>query len=343
MTTATVNEKVSSPKPSKHFDPDSFRMTIGEHLEELRWRLILGLLGFGVAVFGCVAFTEQVIVWFCAPLTTQLLKHHINTQIYYTQVTEVFMTYLKIWLISAAAIAGPWMIYQLWKFVAAGLYPHEQKVITRYIPLSIILLITGFVFVYLVVLPLTISFFLEFSSGFKLPNSIPRGTAVVFGSYKPAVFPVLDGDPAHPVDGEIWINKSEQRLKAFASGQMRSVPFGPENLLQPMLTLSDYIDLVLTFMLTFGLSFQLPLVVLALVSIGIVDVAFLKKQRKMVYFIMAVAAAFLAPGEIVTSMLSLLIPLIILYEFGLLLARSRAPAVAAADDATDESGGNGSN
>jgi sec-independent protein translocase protein TatC len=77
--------------------------------------------------------------------------------------------------------------------------------------------------------------------------------------------------------------------------------------------------LVITFMVTFGLAFQLPLVILALVSIGIVDTDFLRKQRKIVYFVMTIAAAFLAPGDIVTSMLALLIPLIILYEFGLWL------------------------
>lgn len=337
MTTATVNDK-GDKKSSHHFDPDSFRMTIGEHLEELRWRLILGLLGFAVAIFGVVAFTEKVIVFFCAPLFTQLLKHHINTQIYYREITEVFMTYLKIWLISAAAIAGPWFLYQMWQFVAAGLYPKERKIVTKYIPLSIGLLLAGFVFVYLVVLPLTISFFLEFSSGFAVPSVIPIGTPVADGTYIPAIFPVLGGDPAHPHDGEVWINKTQQRLKAYVSGELRSIPFGPENLLQPMLTISEYIDWVLTFMIIFGLSFQLPLVVLTLVSIGVVEIDFLKKQRRIVYFVMAVAAAFLAPGEIVTSMLSLLIPLIILYEFGLWLAQFNAMR---AHVETDEDSGAG--
>ncbi len=322
MTTATVDDKEK--KSPGHFDPDSFRMTIGEHLEELRWRLILGLIGLAVAIFGVFAFIQKVIVFFCAPLFSQLLSHHINTQMYYREITEVFMVYLKIWLISAAAIAGPWMLYQIWQFVAAGLYPKERKIVTKYIPLSIALLLSGFVFVYLVVLPLTIRFFIEFSAEFPLPSNIPVGHKIDAGKYTPAVFPVLDGDPAHPQDGEVWINQTEQRLKAFVSGEIRSIPFGSDNLLQPILTISEYIDWVLTFMIIFGVSFQLPLVVLALVSIGVVDVPFLKKQRKVVYFVMAVAAAFLAPGEIVTSMLSLLIPLVILYEFGLWLAQFNA-------------------
>ncbi len=230
------------------------------------------------------------------------------------------MTYLKIWLISAFAIAGPWMLYQIWQFVAAGLYPKERKVVTKYIPLSIALLFSGFVFVYVVVLPITIGFFLEFSSSFPIPSIGQTGMPIEPGAYKPTLFPVLAGDPIHPKDGEIWINKTEQRLKIYMDGEFHSVPFGPANLLQPNLTISEYVDWVLTFMIIFGLSFQLPLVVLTLVSIGVVEVEFLKKQRKIVYFVMAVAAAFIAPGDIVISMLSLLIPLVILYEFGLWLA-----------------------
>jgi sec-independent protein translocase protein TatC len=100
--------------------------------------------------------------------------------------------------------------------------------------------------------------------------------------------------------------------------------FAPGNLLAPMLSLSDYIDLTLTFMLTFGIAFQLPLVVLALVRVGIVEMSFLRKQRRVVYFIMAIVAAVISPGDIVLSMLSLLIPLIVLYELGLWMA-SRTP------------------
>jgi sec-independent protein translocase protein TatC len=63
------------------------------------------------------------------------------------------------------------------------------------------------------------------------------------------------------------------------------------------------------------------LVLLALVRIGIVDIEFLRKQRKIVYFVMAIVAAVIAPGDVVTSMLALLIPLLLLYEFGIWLAQ----------------------
>lgn len=323
MTTATVNDK--NQKPPLDYDPDSYRMTIGEHLEDLRWRMILGLLGFAAAIFICVLFTERLIVFFCALLTVQMVKHNLPPSMVYTQITEAFMTYLRIWLISAAALAGPWMLYQLWQFVAAGLYPNERKIVTKYIPLSLTLLIAGMVFVYVVVLPLSIGFFLQFSGDLPLPSPIPSGPKSIVGSYHQFKLPVLKGDPAGPEEGELWINSTEGRVKAMIGSGIRVLMSGGNNLLTPMISISDYIDLVLVFMLTFGLAFQLPLVVLAVVAAGLVEISFLKKQRKTVYFVMAIAAAFLAPGEIVTSMLSLLIPLMILYEFGLWLARFNAP------------------
>jgi sec-independent protein translocase protein TatC len=309
-------------------DPDAFRMSIGDHLEELRWRMVMGLGGFGIACVVCFLFAQRIMVIISRPLVVQLVKHHLDPLLIYTGISDVFMTYLKVTFIGAAALAGPWLIYQLWLFVAAGLYPAERKVVTKYIPLSVALMIAGVLFVYFVVMPLCVGFFLEFSDAFPLPPwTVPQKIAATPG--KTLTVPLWDGDPAAPARGQLWFNTAERRIKLFTGDDTLTMQFAPGNLLAPMLTLSDYIDLTLTFMLTFGLAFQLPLVVLALVAAGVVEITFLRKQRRMVYFIMAIAAAFIAPGDIVLSMLSLLIPLMILYEFGLWMAgRSLARAVA---------------
>jgi sec-independent protein translocase protein TatC len=299
------------------FDPDEFRMTIGEHLEELRKRLIYGLLGFAVALIGCMAYGEHVLTIFCAPLFHGLQKHDIDSRLVTTGLTEGFMTYLQISIVCGIVIAGPWMIYQLWLFVAAGLYPNERKTITKYIPLSLTLMITGVLFVYFLVLPLTIDFFITFTSGMPMPGG--PGPSVV--TQLQPVFPTLSGDPIAPPDGAMWFNSVQNRFKMRVHQQTRVLTFGPENLLNPQITLDDYIGLVLTFMLVFAVAFQLPLVLLALVRIGIVDIEFLRKQRKLVYFVMAIVAAVIAPGDVVTSMLALLIPLLLLYEFGIWLAQ----------------------
>src|SRR4051794_561320 len=90
------------PRKSRHdFDPDSYRMTIGEHLEELRTRLILGLAGFFIAAIACFALGDHLIHAFLRPLMIAQLQAHQTPQIYYTEVAESFMTFLKVALICA--------------------------------------------------------------------------------------------------------------------------------------------------------------------------------------------------------------------------------------------------
>src|SRR5438067_2278292 len=106
----------STRPPSKHVaDPDEYRMTIGEHLEELRTRVVFGLIGFFIAAVVCLIFGKQMIAIFCRPLTISLVRAHINPQVFYTEAQEPFMVYIKISLICALAFASPWIVYHLWQ------------------------------------------------------------------------------------------------------------------------------------------------------------------------------------------------------------------------------------
>src|SRR5438477_3099287 len=236
------------------------------------------------------------------------------------------MLYIKLGLLCAAAVSSPWLLYQLWQFVASGLYARERQYITKYLPLSIILLIIGMLFLYFVVLPLMMTFFLEFNFG--QGDLIGPARVDPAASTQPAfVVPSYDGDPQHPVERQLWFDRSQFRLKFFIDGQIGGVPFVSSGLATPLITLRTYIDMVMMMLLSFGVAFQMPLVVLALVRIGIVDIPTLKKMRRIVYFSIAVIAAFIVP-DVVTGMLALMFPLILLFEFGLWLAREpkKAPA-----------------
>jgi sec-independent protein translocase protein TatC len=317
--TAPSVEYESKKKTKRDFDPNSYRMTIGEHLEELRWRMILGLGGFFIAAIACLAIGDPLIHIFLRPLMVAQLHAHQNPQIYYTEVAESFMTYLKVGMICAATIASPWMLYQLWQFVAAGLYPRERKYITKYLPLSIVLLITGMMFLYFIVLPLMMTFFLEFNFG----NTDLLGPAKIdpAATTQPAyAVPLLQGDPGKPIERQMWFDATQYRLKFFLDGQIKVIPFVSGGLATPLITLATYISMVVAMLLSFGLAFQMPLVVLALVRIGIVDIPQLKKMRRVIYFAMSIVAAFIVP-DVVTGMVALLIPLILLFEMGLWLAR----------------------
>ncbi len=310
------------PAPQQ-FDPDDYRMTVGEHLEELRRRMVLSLIGFVIALCFCFWFADNVVTYFCQPLKHALQKHEINPQLIVDEVAEGFMVVIQISLVTAFAFASPWILYQLWQFVAAGLYPNERKYVTKFLPLSIVLLISGMLFVYFFILPWTLDFDIGFSSSIKL--DFEGDTPAVVTTSGPAtrrahvVLPEFDGTPPDPVQNEVWIDRSEKRMKLWFNGEDRVISFTSNQLLAPEYKLSKYIDLVIAMLLAFGLCFQLPLVVLALERIGIIEVRQLKESRRYVYFGMAIVAAMITPGGDLISMLGLTGPLILLYELGIWL------------------------
>jgi sec-independent protein translocase protein TatC len=310
-------------KPNGQFDPDHYRMTIGEHLEELRSRLVWALIGFVIAAGFCLYFGRDVMTFFCTPLIAAQQKYEISPHLQEKYPGETFMVFIQISLISAAVISAPWTLYQTWQFVAAGLYPHERKYVTKYIPLSIGLLVSGCLFVYYVVLPWTLEFFIAFTLTIDLPNvqtdRPPPVTPVV--QHPESYVQMLAEDPANPDDGRIWFNTSQGRLKTRAFGATRVITFGSENLVLSEFELPEYVNMVLGMLIVFGLSFQMPLVVLALERIGIADVAALKAGRRYVYFVLVIIAAVITPGDVITATVALLVPLILLYELGIWLSQ----------------------
>ena len=327
----------TAPPPAADASPEDFRMTIGEHLDELRGRLLKGLAGMVVGILIALPLGKQILAFICRPLVSALQAYNLNPQLASQELAEGFMAWLQVSFIFATALAGPWLLYQLWQFVAAGLYPHERKYITKYVPLSITLLLSGMVFVYYIVLPLTLRFFILFM--LSLPLQLPSETPIAANpstSSHPTYFEALSADPVNPAPYRVWFNTTENRLKMNAAGAgqtptIRALYFGGESLLTPHFSLSDYLDLVIRLLLTFGLCFQLPLVVLALAVLGIVEIADLKAMRRYVYFGMTVLAAAVSPGDVITATLALLFPLLFLYEMGIFMARMSLRAKAKAE------------
>lgn len=325
MSSDTAAKPTDPPKPSSKYDPEEYRMTLGDHLEELRKRLLLGFGGFIIAFIAGMILGDRVVWWVCRPLFVALARNGQSPQIFFTDPAEVFMTYIKAAMIMAFAVAGPWMLYQMWLFVAAGLYPNERKTVTKYLPLSMLLLIGGMVFLYLYVLPLMLEFFMKFSIGMPPDLGLEIGTKVpIIGTpgaaTQPLTLPLLAEDPVNPAPGSVWINATAGFIKiCIAAGKYRTIHFGSETATTPIITLGTYFDTTIGLMISFGVAFQLPLVVLALAKIGIVEIETFKKLRRIVYFTLAIVAAVIVP-DVVTGMLALLLPLILLYEMGIMMA-----------------------
>src|SRR6266700_1582458 len=109
MSSAPTAPAAEAPKPKlDYYNPEEHRMTIGEHLEELRKRLFLGIGGFLLVffIFMVPSIGERVVYYVCRPLFIALARNGISTQVYAHEAAESFMTYIKAAMISAATIAG---------------------------------------------------------------------------------------------------------------------------------------------------------------------------------------------------------------------------------------------
>jgi sec-independent protein translocase protein TatC len=314
-------------------DPEHYRMSIGEHLEELRGRLILGLMGFLVGAIIALALGKHVIIpFFTHPLTQAQVRCGLNPQLYYTEPAQPFVVYMEISIICGTVIASPWLLYQLWQFVAAGLYEKERRMVTKYLPLSIVLLFAGEITLYFLVLPVTLEFF------FRFGDSLPiLGQSAHIDPHPPTTqpfaLPIYRGDPPQPrTNGQVWIDADRNRLNSYFNDQTHTIFLGTENLAAPMITLPQYIDMVEGMLVAFGVSFQLPLVIMALVSVGIVELSFLRSMRRYIYFAIAVVAAFIIP-DVATGWIMLMVPLFGLYELGIYLGARSLRKKAAAEAA----------
>lgn len=320
---------LDDPKIRQALDDDGQlpRMSFGDHLDELRSRLVKALLAVIVAVVGVLPFkstVQEIIIepyrvqWragfldhiqmleaneaaaaksgkpmdkqeaaflpFCREHKDTILAgdmkytfllptqtgFHVPYNLYATGGLDDMMSFMWASLVFALVLASPVVIWQVWAFLAAGLYPHERRVFYRYFPFMVGLMATGVAFGYFVVLPYSLGFLVRMM------------------------------DPA-------------QVNAIFSIGQF----------------------LTLLFALTgaMGLVFQLPLVMIALQRIGLVSHDAFRKNWRLVILVICIVAAVVTPPEPV-SMVLMATPMVLLYGLGLVLtwfSRNRdpiAPAVA---------------
>jgi sec-independent protein translocase protein TatC len=237
---------------------DDTKQPFMSHLEELRQRFIKSFIAVGIAFSVAYYFVEDLFSLLIAPLTKVMPE---GSSLIFTNLTEMFFTYLKTAFIAGILIACPVVFYQAWKFIAPGLYQNEKKYVVPFVIASTILFIGGALFGYFIVFPLGFKFFLGYSN---------------------------------------------ENIKAMPS-------------------VKQYFSLALKLLLAFGLVFELPVVIFFLSKIGVVTVDLLKKNRKYAILLAFIIGAILTPPDVVSQCL-MAVPLIILYEIGIIIARFTGPA-----------------
>lgn len=323
---------------------DEVRMSFGDHLEDLRRRLLLALLGPVVTSVIGLIYGRQIVGWLVRPLAQILQYFGLPPQVYNLAVTTGFSVYMKIGIITGLVIAAPWVIYQLWKFIESGLYARERRAAYMVAPFSAVMSVLGVLFMYYILLPITLAFLIFFTTGFPEPDAtIPSDSGLlgwVLSAYNDPQAPTPDGapaevrpdttggasyiqlldeDPADPVNGQEWIKQPEGERRTFINGRIVTyVPLVGQSMLTPMIEIEQYISFVTTLMLSVVLSFQLPVVMMILGWTGLVDPKVLRKYRKHCVFVCFIIGALCTPADPL-SMFALAIPLWGLYELGLLV------------------------
>lgn len=170
--------------------PDFHRMSFLDHLEELRKRIIRSLLAIGVGCGVCWTFADEIYAGLARPVTQVLTDLHMDPQLVYTSPTAPFTLYVRLAMLAGVFVASPYVLYQVWKFISPGLYPHEKRYAIPFVTLCSSLFIAGGAFAYFVAFPAALRFLLNFAHQFRpmitvneyfsLAITIILGLAIVF-------------------------------------------------------------------------------------------------------------------------------------------------------------------
>lgn len=304
-------------------------MSFGEHLDELRRRVVWSLLGVVPIFAGALYFGDRLVELVIAPAQRALHAANLPPILQSTSPLETIGAYIKITLAVTLVLGLPWIIYQLWLFVAPGLHAHERRFARLLLPMSAVLSIAGLLFLYFIMLPAMLYFLVSFGSSLGRPvvatAPLPAGVALQ------SLIPTLDADPPAPPAGSAWYNRSLEQLRfarptAAGAVEVLGTPMSITSGIAQQYRIGEYTGLIFFLALAFAIGFQTPVVVLLLGWIGLVDRRFLARNRKYAVFIAAIVAAVLTPTPDPFSMALLALPLYLLFELGLLMLRFLPPS-----------------
>jgi len=228
------------------------------HLFELRDRVIKAGLAIIIVFVGLVYWAPDIFHLFAQPLLQAL---PVGGKMIVTDVTGSFFVPMKVTMLVAFIIALPVVMYQLWAFIAPGLYMHERKLILPLVVSSYSLFIIGMAFAYFLVFPTVFKFMASYNA---------------------------------PLGAEMSTD------------------------------IDNYLSFAMTTFLAFGITFEVPVVVVVLVRMGMVPLAKLKEIRPYVIVGAFVISAIVTPPDVLSQLL-LAVPMTLLYELGLLVARFYVP------------------
>ncbi|MHC4947699.1 MAG: twin-arginine translocase subunit TatC [Planctomycetota bacterium] len=321
--------------PSSPDHPDRYTMSFGDHLEELRRRLLLSLvvpLPLSVVTF---LMSDTLIRWLLLPLYRVLARNGLDPEVQALSPPEVLVTKIKLSIILALVVSTPWVLWQIWRFVAPGLYRQERRFVHLLIPGSAVLTVAGIALLYFVMLPLMLQVLVMIGTRLDvgLEDGIVREQVIGVLEQAPTVELVTTA-PAEPAPGACWLLLPQQKLYVATDDgdggvDVHFVPRSFGGGVDQVYRVSYIINFVLLLMLGIALAFQMPLVIVLLGWVGLASAPWLRQRRRYALVVCGVVAAIITPADVI-SMLAMLVPLYGLYELGIVLLVV-APASAVAE------------
>jgi len=171
-------ELVAEPEEQKE-QRELGSMSLLQHLEELRRRIIYSLLAVAVCTVAAWWWVRDIYALVAKPVTVVLAKNKIDPHLVYQNPTDPFNMYMKVGIMAGLFIASPYLLYQLWMFISPGLYRNEKRFIVPFLFLSVGLFLSGGYFGYKIVFPVALDFLITtYGSDFKAMITIPEYTSL---------------------------------------------------------------------------------------------------------------------------------------------------------------------
>lgn len=308
----------------EHDHSDDQPMSFGDHLDELRRRIFFGLAPLLPLAIVFFFLSGAIVSWLASPLLWALRDQDLPASLQALGPAETLGTQLKLSIIAALIVSGPWLLWQGWQFIRPGLYAHERRFVHLLIPGSAVLTACGVLLMQYAMLPLMLWVLINIGASLNIGGTPPEPP--------PAVQAILDqaetvelrlADPAEPEPGQVWMTWRRSDRISIAYEDADGAPAlyilpRTASMITQEYRLSYYISFVLLLHLAIVIAFQMPLVILLLGWIGIASADWLKSRRKYALLICAVVSAVITPADVVSQII-MLVPLYGLYELGILL------------------------